>query len=860
MKKNEQNGSMANRLEAILPYVENPGRYVGGEANQIVKRSEEVLASIAWVFPDVYELGMSHNGTKILYHVINRSPDLAMERSFAPALDMAEQLRRNGIPLYTLESYRPISMFSAVGISLQTELNYTNVPYLLELGGLPAFARHRTEEAPFVIGGGPCMANPEPVADFFDLFVIGDGEILTEKILRIIGRSRAETLSRRKILERLSELKGVYVPAFLEQMDSPRGERIPVSDMARGAYKRTSGVQRYWVEVLDRNDYPVKNLVPNMKLVHDRYAIEVMRGCTQGCRFCQAGYWYRPNRELEPDAVVELAKAGLEATGERDLGLLSLSTADYGQIGTVTDYMAQDDDFQNVNLSLPSLRANSFGQDLAQKVAFLGNNRSATFAPETGSERLRKMINKTISDADMYQAAEGVFKNGFNNVKLYTMVGLPTEDLEDMKAFCKLIAKLNGIAQHHGRRNRIHANIGILVSKPVTPMQWCGLMPREKVMRHINYVRNYFRDIRSVKITWSDYDLAHVESFYSKGDRSLSAMIYEAYKRGMVLESFSEHFSYAGWQEIWDEFGYDQSLIFEDRDLDETFPWDFIHAGVSKGYLKAEFKKMFNPAAEPIPDCKWGDCQHCGIPGNYEDIDLAAAPTKYKAPSVTVEDIKKISERRREQRAVGHPYLIYFSKAGLSRFLSHQVTLSIFERAFRRLKKKFQYSQGMKPKPIIKNTGALPLGLASRCEVILVELEQLLDGDLGAWCGRLSEIMPDGMEVVAIERRADTKLPQISSVNYRLTRSDRSPKDYRESVVAFLNSADPKTIVFRDRELTLNKEIKKIWIDHEELWITASANGSGNTKSPFVLYAGLLDAPVEKARTWSISKESVVMA
>jgi radical SAM superfamily enzyme YgiQ (UPF0313 family) len=279
------------------------------------------------------------------------------------------------------------------------------------------------------------------------------------------------------------------------------------------------------VEVLNKEDYPVRNLVPHMKLVHERFSVEVMRGCTQGCRFCQAGYWYRPNRELNADAVVEISRAGLAATGETELGLLSLSTADYGPVEKVLDALIDQDDFEDISVSLPSLRANSFGQGLARKAAALSNGKSATFAPETGSERLRKMINKTISDQDMYEAAESVFANGFSNVKLYTMVGLPTENLDDMRAFCGLIDKLNTIAQKYNRRNTIHASIGILVPKPFTPMQWVPFHPEEEVMRHIRFVREAFKYVKSVRISWSDYGLAHVESFYSRGDRKLAPRI-----------------------------------------------------------------------------------------------------------------------------------------------------------------------------------------------------------------------------------------------------------------------------------------------------------------------------------------------
>ena len=498
------------------------------------------------VFPDSYDLGMSHNGTKVLYHILNRETDLSAERAFAPMPDMAEKMRERGIPLYALESYRPISDFAAIGISLQTELNYTNVPYVLELGGVKAFSRDRAEADPFVIGGGPCMANPEPVADFFDLFVIGDGEILAVEVLRIIGHGRKAGLEREAILRNLSSLKGVYVPRFLAVVESPLGETVPLVDGSQGPYLRAKSIQRAWVEVLNKDDYPVKNLVPHVKLVHDRFSVEVMRGCTQGCRFCQAGYWYRPNRELNADAVVEIARAGLEATGETELGLLSLSTADYGPVEKVMDALIDQDDFEDISLSLPSLRANSFGQGLARKAAALNGGKSATFAPETGSERLRKMINKTISNQDMYEAAEGVFSNGFHNIKLYTMVGMPTENLDDMRAFCDLIDNLNRIGQKYGRKNTIHASIGILVPKPFTPMQWVPAMEEQKINEHIRFVREAFKYVKSVRISWADYGLSHVEAFYSRADRKVSGHDLPGLQAGHDLRILQRAFQLRG--------------------------------------------------------------------------------------------------------------------------------------------------------------------------------------------------------------------------------------------------------------------------------------------------------------------------
>ena len=381
--------TILEKIALALPAVESPARYMGGEANSVIKDHSKMLARMAFVFPDTYEIGMSNNGLRILYHVLNREPDLLCEVAFAPWDDMAAEMKKYDIPLYTHASYTAVKDFEVVGLTLQTELNFTNVPYVLELAGIPAWQKDRAESDPIVVSGGPAMGNPEPVADFFDAFMIGDGEKLIVEFVRCVGEGRKAGLKRAEILENLSKIDGVYVPSLREVVKNEFGVIVP-KEPAKGSYEHTNGVRRQFIPVLDPKDYPIKNLIANMQLVHNRFSVEVMRGCAQGCRFCQAGIWYRPCRELNPDDVLDIAKAGIQATGERELGLLSLSTADYKPVEALTDSIIDDPFYDNVDVSLPSIRVNSFGQSLAEKVAALKGGRSATFAPETGSERIRK--------------------------------------------------------------------------------------------------------------------------------------------------------------------------------------------------------------------------------------------------------------------------------------------------------------------------------------------------------------------------------------------------------------------------------------------------------------------------------------
>lgn len=842
-----------NQIEKVLANVQNPSRYIGGEANAVHKDWESLTGSMALLFPDTYEVGMSNNGSRVLYHVINQVEGLLAETAFAPWKDMGEELLKNDIPLYSHQTYRALNEFDLVGISLQTELNYTNVPYVLELSKIPVWSAERTKNDPFVVGGGPCMANPEPVADFYDFFVIGDGEILAPQIVMIVGEMRRAGAERMEILTKLAELTGIYVPSLMAMKLSDKNEWIPDEDsVAKGSYMRTKGVRRTWVEVLNKDNYPVNNLIANTQLVHNRYSIEVMRGCTQGCRFCQAGYWYRPNRELSPDAVLELSKDGLTATGERELGLLSLSTADYSKVEQVADAIIDDPFYDNIDVGLPSLRANSFGQGLAQKVAAIKGGRSATFAPETGSERLRKIINKTISDQDMYDAAEGVFNAGFTKIKLYTMVGLPTENLEDMEAFCGLIQGLLDIGKKMGGGpKQVHASIGILIPKPITPMQWVGFMEKEKVMEHIKFVRNRFHKVKNVKISWTGWEEAHLEGFYSRGDRSLAPMIFDAYKAGMTFEGHSETQNYETWQEIWNKYDYDQTRIFGERSHDEVFAWDYIHAGVSKGYLKNEYKKMFIDDSDPVADCKWGkdDCNTCGVPGNYADTVLADEPS-VEAPNRNVDEIRELMASRKVMHEDNYNYRLQVQKIGLSRFLPHQASVTRIDRAFARIKIPVVYSKGFSPKPRISSVGALPLGLESVCEELIVEVRTKLDVTED-FLKELNHIFPDGMKVVSVEEVENRKPRLPISISY----SYEAPQDEIDLIKdRYQNDKIQPVVNHRAKKIDVVKEINNVEVLATGIEFTLNCNEQGSATSPFLVLGALLDIKESEARLLRVRK------
>ncbi len=849
--------TILEKIALALPAVESPARYMGGEANSVIKDHSKMLARMAFVFPDTYEIGMSNNGLRILYHVLNREPDLLCEVAFAPWDDMAAEMKKYDIPLYTHASYTAVKDYEVVGLTLQTELNFTNVPYVLELAGIPAWQKDRAESDPIVVSGGPAMGNPEPVADFFDAFMIGDGEKLIVEFVRCVGEGRKAGLKRAQILENLSKIDGVYVPSLREVVKNEFGAIVP-KEPAKGSYEHTNGVRRQFIPVLDPKDYPIKNLIANMQLVHNRFSVEVMRGCAQGCRFCQAGIWYRPCRELNPDDVLDIAKAGIQATGERELGLLSLSTADYKPVEALTDSIIDDPFYDNVDVSLPSIRVNSFGQSLAEKVAALKGGRSATFAPETGSERIRKMINKTISDQDMYDAAEHAFSSGFNKIKLYTMIGFPTENLDDMQAFCELIFNLVKIGRKYNRGIQIAVSIGILIPKSFTGLQWAPFMDKETALGHIRFVREKFYKHPNVKINWAAWETSFLEAVYSRGDRSLGPVIYAAYKKGIIFESDSYRFDFNKWLEVWDECGYDTSWVYREREKDEVFPWDFIHAGTSKQYLRREWEKAFDPTSAPVPNCKWGDCQACGIPGFGKEIVLADDPVRHKAPSRTPEEIKKLVADRRPSQKVSYSYKITFKKSGISRFLPHHNMLSFFERTFICAGIPIKFSEGFSPKPRIVNMGALPLGLETYCEVISVDLLQPLDispEGKPKIIAKLSAPFPRGMEIIDIEplkEKLSKHFPK--AMVYRHTPKS-IPADLMQK---FEQKQLPIVTNHRGQQMDLNEQVLGIDIQDGTMTVRVKCNNQGTTPSPFVIFAGLLGIEIDPTKLDEVSRRFLV--
>lgn len=597
-------------IESILPRVSKPARYTGGELNSRRKDWDSATARLALVYPDVYEVGMSNLGLQILYSRVNEVPGLLAERAYAPWVDMEGLMRGAGVPLFSLESRRPVAEFDIIGISLSLELTYTNALNVLDLAGLPVLAYERDERHPIVIAGGSGAYNPEPMGPFFDLFVVGDGEEALPELmklysgLRTTSASRGTRVSRSEFIHRAAKLEGVYVPSLyaVEGRHAP----IPVDDAPGVILAR---------RLSTLGPSPTKPVVPFVEAVHDRAMVEVQRGCTRGCRFCQAGMIYRPVRERSAEEVLANAESILASTGYDEVSLVSLSTADYSGIARVIDQMSAEYPERRTRVSLPSLRVDSFSVGLAHslKEAYGGG---LTFAPEAGTQRLRDAINKGITQEEIEGATEAAFSQGWDSVKLYFMIGLPTETDEDLDGIAKLAYRVRDIGRHHaGHRTRVKVSVGAFIPKPHAPFQWCGQEPYAAIRAKLARVQGAIRG-PGLSVSWHEPETSVVEAALARGGRPTSSVILRAWQLGCKFDAWTEHFSFDKWKQAFADAGMDIHAEAE-RNLspDEPLPWDHISSGVTRRFLVEEYERALR--GELSPDCRWDRCLACGVRQAY---------------------------------------------------------------------------------------------------------------------------------------------------------------------------------------------------------------------------------------------------
>lgn len=596
--------------DRILLKVEKPAKYTGNEWNMVKKPLDNIKMRFAFCFPDDYEIGMSHLGMKILYHILNKREEVYCERAFAPWVDMERLMRENDLPLYTLETYTPLSEFDMLGFTLQYEMSFTNILNMLDLGRIPIYARDRTEGMPFVIAGGPCACNPEPLADFFDFFVIGEGEEVIHEIVDEYLSWKEAGENRAGFLKRVSGIEGVYVPSFYDVIYNDDGT---VKSVAPNTPDVPGSVKRRIIKDLDSVDFPEDIIVPYIGTVHDRIMLEVFRGCIRGCRFCQAGFIYRPVRERNYEKLCEIAKNSAQSTGYDEISLVSLSTSDYSALPDLCNNLIEFTEKENISLSLPSLRVDNFTLGLMDKVSKVRKS-GLTFAPEAGTQRLRDVINKGITNDDLVSSVRLAVSGGWNQVKLYFMIGLPTETMEDVEGISELsinlIESCRDIAER-GKAINITLSTACFVPKPFTPFQWEPMDEMDDLMKKQYHLKDLIKKrTRNIKYNYHDARISFIEAVLARGDRRLGKVIYTAWSKGCKFDGWDEFFSFDKWMEAFSECNLDPKFYANrKREYYEVLPWDHIDMGISKEFLIKENQKAYE--GDLTRNCAVG-CSACG--------------------------------------------------------------------------------------------------------------------------------------------------------------------------------------------------------------------------------------------------------
>lgn len=763
-------------IESLLTRVNRPSRYCGNEGNRVKKNWQDAALRVALVFPDMYEIGMSHQGLQILYHIINSQPEYLAERAYSPDLDLEKLLGEEGLPLFSLESKRPLGEFDLLGITLPYELCYTNILTILGASHIPLYAAERDQSHPLVIGGGPGAFQPEPVAEFFDAILLGDGEEGVLDILAVVRKLKEEGVGRGAILDALAGIDGVYVPSHFSPQYAEDG-RLSAIVLLREAEKT---VRRRVLPELPNASF-IAPLVPLTKIVHDRLGLEIARGCTRGCRFCQAGIIYRPVRERSPMDILKAALDGIDKGGFEEMALLSLSTGDYSCLNPLLATLMDTFSRQQVSVSMPSMRVGTLTPEIMAQIKRVRKT-GFTLAPEAGSERLRQVINKGISEADLLATCRAASELGWRQLKLYFMFGLPTETEDDMVAMVDLAKKAS---QQAGGRATIAVSAATFVPKAHTSFQWEPQLTIEEGFSRIDFLKGRLRG-RQFKLKWHDPRLSFLEGVFSRGDRRLAPVIVQAWRDGARFDAWTDHFNLPLWQRAAEKCGIDFAWYLRRRDFDEVLPWQHLDPGVDAAFLRTELARAHS--LDYTPDCRVHGCQGCGLCDfkRVKPVVQAKGPQDEKrllgelAAIATIAPTSVVAEQ-----GCKFVYRLVYEKRDEARFLSHLEMLQIFYRAFRAARLPLRFSQGFHPVPQVSFGPALPLGTASHAELLSFELVAPLSG-VDRLVKTVNTYLPAGL--VITQATLDPRpLPQDIICQYMITTKEPM---HSEQVERFLAASE----------------------------------------------------------------------